>query len=107
MITQDKWIWKGLAGHFCLASKCMFRLHTVVGKYKISTVGACYLENSNEMYEIGVDHHYETMVFEGDSYSEIDREIIRKKKKDDPYELDKRAEEMHMRMCLKYAEIQE
>lgn len=108
MIPESKWIWRGLGGHYCLSHSCRFRLHTVIGKYKISTVGAMYFEGSKNMETIGVDRHYETMVFEeGKGYSEIDFAGIEKGKKEDPYESDKRAEEMHMSMCYKYAVMQE
>lgn len=98
MIPESKWEHKGLAGHFICASQCLFRLHTVVGGYKISTVGAMYTENSKDMQEIGISRHYETMVFKRDeqgnfgNYSEVDFEGLKKLKKQDPYEVDKKGE---------------
>jgi hypothetical protein len=62
------------------------------------------------MEEIGAGRHYETMVFEIGPEdriipSEIDFEGLTRKDNENPYALDIKAEEMHMRMCLKYDEI--
>lgn len=104
---METWKWHGLAGHFCMAHKCHFRLHTQVGPYKISTVGALYPDKScKRMEEIGLARDYETYVFtEEHGYSEIDSDGISLARDagDDPYKADELAEEMHMKMCLKYA----
>ena len=102
MIPRDKWQYKGLAGHHICASRCLFRLCTLVGDYKISTVGAMW--NEGEMEQVGSGRHYETFVFEKDSYLEIDSSSVYfDKDKDDPFETDKIAERNHDEMCLKYA----
>jgi hypothetical protein len=113
MIPRSKWKYKGLPGHFCAVGRCRFRLCTDIGEYRISTVGAMYdNDSSKEMSEIGLDRHYETYVFKLDNtgnildFSEIDGDGIKKKKKDDPYECDKKAEIMHNEFCLKYAKLQ-
>lgn len=108
MIQERKWRWRGLPGHFCCASSCRFRLCTDIGGYRISTVGAMYFKDGNEMEEIGMNRHYETMVFKiglNDRIipSELDTDYIEKKKRDDPYQCDRDAEEMHLKMCYKWA----
>ncbi len=108
-VPINEWKWKGLPGHLCVVSDCIFRLHTQVGDYKISTVGAYYPKNSNKkkMEEIGLDHHYETYVFKGDSMIEIDRGTINLKKdaNNNPNKADELAEKMHFDFCLKYAGV--
>ncbi len=101
MIKREEWIWKGLPGHFICANKCIFRLHTVIGKYRISTVGAMY--EGNKMEEIGLNRHYETFVFIGDGCKEIDSEGVDLKDFKDPYLADEQASKNHMRMCEKYS----
>ena len=109
-IPESKWRWKGLAGHFCGASKCSFRMNTHVGNFRVSTIGAYYPNGLTEdMTEIGFNRHYETMVFPIDKqghvleYSELDTDGIEHKKGLNPYESDKKAEVMHLKMCRKYA----
>jgi hypothetical protein len=98
-VAPTQWIWHGMAGHFCCSDKCCFRLHTVVGAYRISTVG-CYHpagDESGKPHTIGCDQLYETMVFhvedEGPS-NEIDSE---------GYNTEEDARGGHMRMCEKWS----
>lgn len=108
LYPEQYWEWQGLAGHFCGASKCVFRLRTKVGNYLISTVGAYYPDESGIMKEIGYNRHYETFVFKLNkdgtiySYSEIDSQGL-KHEGDRPLLTDKKAEEMHLMMCYKYS----
>ena len=55
----------GCAGHFICASRCQFRRHTQVGKYRVSTVGDMYYENEEKRQTLGAgeDSFFETMVF--------------------------------------------
>lgn len=112
MIDLIDWKWRGLPGHFCSADKCKFRLCTDIGKYRISTVGAMYINGI--LKDIGLENHYETMVFklnkEGqiEEYIEIDGDKLylggKRKQSDESW--DKKAEQMHITFCLKYAELQ-
>lgn len=106
MIPQSEWKWHGLPGHFISADKCVFRLHTTVGEYKISTVGALY--RNGVLEEIGLDRHYETYVFHIPSYSEVDSEglYLGPKTKHSTEIWDMKAEEMHLAMCFKWAKKQ-
>ena len=54
----------GCAGHFICASRCLFRRHTQVGRYRVSTVGDFFLTGDSEREEIGLNRFFETMVFE-------------------------------------------
>lgn len=112
MIERDKWKYHGLPGHFICADRCIFRLHTDVGKYKISTLGAMYDRGkdgflSPPMLEIGCQRHYETMVFDmSNPLAELECLGIRFNEDGDPAHYDLLAEKMHDDMCLKYAKIQ-
>lgn len=113
MIPEKDWIWRGLPGHFILSKNCLFHLHTRVGQYRISTVGALYLNGELEMLEVGAGRHYETMVFvEGDdgepeTYSEIDCDGLMKRPFMNPEECDMIAAKMHLEMCRKYARMED
>ncbi len=103
---MDTWTWHGLPGHLCVSYKCVFRLHTKIGKYKISTIGGYYPEQGlKRMVEVGLGRDYETYVFIGDGLGEIDSSGISLKDdaSDDPYKADELAEKMHMEFCKKYA----
>ena len=118
MIPMEKWRWEGLAGHFIDSGNCAFRLCTIVGKFRVSTVGAYYpslrqadgkMRPNKEMREIGLNRHYETFVFklnchgEVDDWGEIDSAGVEKSPRETPFESDIRAEDMHLKMCLKWA----
>lgn len=113
MIPESEWKWHGLAGHFICADKCIFRLHTTVGRYKISTVGAMYrdLFGKRVLEEVGVQRHYETYVFDiesEESLLEIDSDSLwlGPKAIASSRDWDLKAEKMHDDMCCKYAKIQ-
>ena len=108
MIPREQWKYKGIPGHFCCARKCVFRLHTIIGKYKISTVGAMYDIDKyghpvGDMQEIGCGTHYETMVFHNNSWSEIYCHSLAHDSNDDPTDTDAKAEKMHDNVCLMVA----
>jgi hypothetical protein len=101
---------RGMDGHFILRHKCRFRLCTFVGNYMISSCGALYEDErfSEHMSEIGLNRHYEIMVFDlkTESMSEIDFQGFKyNKNKDCPYELDITVEKAHHEMCIKYMNI--
>tara|TARA_Y100000034_G_scaffold33928_1_gene41557 strand:- start:47282 stop:47602 length:321 start_codon:yes stop_codon:yes gene_type:complete len=102
---MEKWKWLGMAGHLCIANKCRFHLHTKVGPYTISTVGA-YYPFGNEMEEVAPGREYETFVYKGEVKESVDsgRISLKEDAEGDPYKADKLAEEMHMEFCKKYAE---
>lgn len=110
MVKRKDWKWHGTPGHFCAASRCLFRLCTDVGNYRISTVGAMYDEN-NELLEIGFHRHYETMVFllkDGEvvSFSELDMDgIYCGSVKVSNEKFDNLASKMHIKMCEKYSKL--
>lgn len=67
MIDPKDWIWKGTPGHYILANRCCFRLHTQIGQFRISTVGCCH-ESLNDYYNgvvlpVTGNFVYETQVF--------------------------------------------
>lgn len=111
MIDPKDWKWFGTIGHFICGQSCIFRMHTNVGKFKISTVGAMY--EKGKLIDIGHNRTYETFVFELDdkgkvlSFVEIDAKGIyvedKDKSPDDMNRIDRLAEKMHMDMCYRYA----
>lgn len=62
-VTQRGW-----GGHLCCANSCKFRLNTLLEygkntKLIVSTVGAWSPRDNGKLEQIGVERHYETMVF--------------------------------------------
>lgn len=112
MIKRKNWRWRGVPGHFICADRCAFRLSTEIGVYRVSTVGAFYAQPgvSSSMTMIGSDRHYETMVFRlnANGVPEYGEDVACEgfRHTGDPNESDKRAEEMHERICLTYARLQ-
>ena len=55
----------GCAGHLIVSDFCLFRRHTQVGNYRVSTVGNYFPPNSKERHTIGAGENsfFETMVF--------------------------------------------
>lgn len=100
MIPQSEWVWHGTAGHWCCADKCLFRLHTHVGQYCISTIGEYYPNGvDGEMKYISYSGYYETMVFdeEKDNYwSEIKLRRCAEREQ---------AVKQHMELCKEYAQL--
>jgi hypothetical protein len=99
-MSLSQWVWHGTAGHFIAAPSCCFRLHTTVGKHRVSTVGCYHPGGDGELHEIGSGRLYETMVFENgadgepDSWSELDSEA---------YNEEADAERGHITMCEKWS----
>lgn len=109
------WQWFGQPGHFCAAHRCMFHLHTHVGRWCVSTVGE-YRPSANHDEDFTEQPHdmgafpgmkYETMVFELDgdgpdaspiNHSELDVRRCRTQGE---------ANKMHRQMCLKWSKIKE
>ena len=116
MKNLHEWIWRGEPGHYILANRCCFHLHTIIGNYRISTVGALYERDANgepvgEMQEVGPGRFYETYVYELESDgAEIDIKAISKidfeERKNSIKDLNDLASKNHINMCYKYAEIQ-
>lgn len=107
-IPQGEWKWYGAPLHFVAATKCRFRLGTVVGEYVISTVGD-YWSSDGKREPVGCERWAETYVFRIASWrscgcpqidcSEIDATC---------YGEDAKCEEInagHLAMCQKYAEL--
>lgn len=110
------WKWKGLAGHFICASKCAFKLCTVIGEFVVSSVGAMYVERNGKhvLETIGYARHYETQVFFKLNDDTIDLDLgiafmdglyIGDDKLNSDFTWDAKAEKMHMDMCLKVASL--
>lgn len=74
---------RGWPGHFICSSKCQFRLNTLIThkdiKVVVSTVGRMVLEEKEEVefMEIGINRHFETMVFHADDTEYHDADIQR------------------------------
>lgn len=101
-IAENDWIWHGKPGHFVAAYACCFRLHTTVGKYRVSTVG-CYHpadDPQGEPHEVGSGRLYETMVFQNASHGEPDEWC---ELDSAAYSTDDEAENGHYVMCGKWA----
>lgn len=102
LVPTSDWIWHGMAGHFIASRNCCFRLHTTVGKYRVSTVGCYHPEGAinDTLHEIGLGRLFETMVFENDpdgeptTWCEIDA---------DAYQTAEDASAGHLAMCRKWA----
>lgn len=103
LVPESEWRWHGTPGHLIVAPRCCFRLHTTVGRYRVSTVGCYHPPDSPDKPEplgAGSLSLYETMVFrldasgEVDDWSEIDSER---------WATEEAAEAGHMAYCRKYA----
>lgn len=104
--------WDGYAGHFICSDRCLFRLCTQVGKYRVSTVGDLYINPEDEKPETvaGLKNAYfETMVFLAEDrqecgchavsdYAELERSL---------YPDHIQAHAGHMEMIEKYRKMQE
>ena len=111
-VPESEWVWCGFAGHFICASRCRLHLHTRIGNYRISTVGAFVAREGDKEYDtVGHNRWAETFVFrvEGDGlhgegevseWAEIDTRGYSLK------EVESGAAELgHMEMCRKYARV--
>lgn len=111
MIPESEWRWFGCAGHFIAASKCLVHLHTRIGDYRISTIGAYFPDgirpgqSFDDGRDIGAGRKYETFVFrvsgeaedgEGDvdTWGEIDTMAANTATE---------ADRNHREMCYRYA----
>lgn len=110
MISREQWKYRGIAGHFIGSRNCVFHIHTKIGVYRVSTVGAWYPRDEDKsMREIGWNRHYETMVFAEDEkgnvpqWNELYQQGI-KHEGDDPEASDRKAEAMHDEVCMIIAE---
>jgi len=107
-ITQDKWKWFGLPGHFIGGSSCVHHLATKVGKHLISTVGEYRPKGEDgKRTKIGCGRFFETFVFKtigGQCECGCGLPVF------DPSEIDslhandaKTADRNHITLCKKYA----
>ncbi len=103
-----KWEWDGHAGHFIGASRCLFRLNTRVGRYRISTVGdwfparAADADEPEALAMNGATH--ETQVFEVDEFGE--RLELGMTAETLYYHNDADATAGHFALCQKYEALQ-
>lgn len=106
MLSRDKWVYRGIAGHLCVSNWCRFHIVTDIGDFRVSTIGAYYPGKADKMETVGCDRHYETMVFpieDGQITNLLELDLDGLLVGPDPYETDKLAEIMHEKMCVKYA----
>lgn len=106
-INKGDWQWFGQAGHFCNSDKCLFHLHTHVGRFCVSTVGEYFqLGRGNgiagfEPQDLSANPgKYETMVFLLDEKCESpvnhrELEVGRCMTQDE-------ANALHLEMCLRW-----
>lgn len=115
--------WFGSAGHFICGRWCRFHLTTKVGPWLVSTVGeyvhprhgmgseqreAEWLKDNWPGEDIGCDRKYETMVFKAGERCECGCGLptIEGSEVDFAgYNDAKSANEGHLRLCDKYAEL--
>jgi len=98
----------GWAGHFCCASRCLFRRNTLLEydkiKIVVSSVGLMSMGKfvMDDYETIGLDRYYETMAFhskeDDDKYHDAD--VHRRISFDSPWAIDKfntedKANDMH------------
>ena len=115
-MKKASWVWMPHAGHFCLCSRCKFRLNTYVGGYIVSTVGELvkserHMPNASvdDFDDVGNDR-YETMVFEAHKTSDsccpyqID---VQKEVETRHWHTPKQATEGHMALCHKWGKTAE
>lgn len=98
-MTQRKdWKWLGMPGHLIVSASCCFHLHTIIGDYRISTIGCYHPKGRGEgpIGTIGADRFYETMVFSSDLEDFSEKDF-------DGYNTEAEADAGHMRLCEKYA----
>ena len=102
-IPMSEWRWHGTPGHLIVAQRCCFRLHTTVGRYRVSTVGCYHPPDSPDEPEplgAGSMSLYETMVFRLDASGEVDDWGCIDM---DRYATEAAAEAGHLALCRKYA----
>ena len=115
-IPMEDWRWYGMPGHFFRSTSCCFHMVTVIGEFKVSTIG-CYhasnpYKNYNTRQPIGdaEDSLYETFVFkikpgsnqagaEGTEQPDIELSEIDGER----WATEAEAEAGHMRYCHEYA----
>lgn len=118
-IPKSEWEWFGYPGHFICAQWCQFRLCTKVGEYLISTVGDYHSpirgEQVSERKTVGAgdDSFFETYVFKAGKRCVAEDCGCNMPELADACEIDGertatagRAQEAHMRYCLKYSTSQ-
>jgi hypothetical protein len=100
-VSRETWQWFGQAGHFVAADRCRFHLHTHVGPFCVSTVGAFFVHDDDRgPTAIGApDRTYETMVFRLDKDGETDGSDIDMS----PYNDLDAANAGHIAMCERWA----
>lgn len=110
-IPAEKWEWFGMAGHLCVADRCLHHLCTKVGDYMISTVGNYWPDGiRGKKHPIGSGRDFETFVFR------LGKKFARCEcgcgvpKPSDMSEIDslpandcRTADKNHMKMCRRYA----
>jgi hypothetical protein len=98
-----EWTWHGMPGHFIGWRSCCFRLHTTVGRFRVSTVGCYHPPGSPDEPQpigAGADALYETMVFALDE----DGEVVDWAESDgERYATAEAAEAGHLRYCQQAA----
>jgi hypothetical protein len=109
-IPQSRWKWFGCPGHFIGWRSCHVRLHTRVGDYRISTVGAYFPTGMAQGHfdqgeEIGLGRRYETYVFRVEGHGEHGEGVMDSGLEIDSLSADTEAAatENHMAMCRKWA----
>ena len=100
-VPASEWQWLGMPGHLIVSSRCCFHLHTIIGDYRVSTIGCYHPKGCGEgkIEAIGADHLYETMVFSADLEDFTGKDF-------DGYQTEDEANGGHQRMCERYAQDQ-
>ena len=101
-MTASEWTWFGYPGHFILADRCRFHMHTHVGDFCVSTVGDLRdRRDSEKQDEVGFGRLFETKVFrlgaDGKPISYLELEM-------EPYNNRDAAQSGHVALCRKYSE---
>jgi hypothetical protein len=67
LISAEEWQWRGTTGHSMFGQRCLFKLHTKIGGYRISTIGLIPVQTTKDtdipFLELESGYHIETVVF--------------------------------------------
>jgi hypothetical protein len=73
IIPTEEWQWRGTTGHSMFGNRCLFKLHTKIGGYRISTIGLIPINpqtvNQIPFLELESKNHIETVILKDEDPS--------------------------------------